>query len=167
MHDDSCTMVGDAQRIPEPGIRPEQIPAIVTAVFRKGKLLRKRASRGRFLRKCGFICFPSARWSEVCTIDLKIMIKGNCMRVSDQFILRTIADEHLLIPTGQIAFRIKGLIALSESGALLYNRLKDGCSREDLVAALTKEYEVSEDEAGRDTDAFLDQMRGLDMLLED
>lgn len=89
------------------------------------------------------------------------------MRVSDQFILRTIADEHLLIPVGQAAIHVKGLIALSESGALLYNRLKDGCSREDLVAALTEEYDVSAEEAGRDTDAFLDQMRSLKMLLED
>lgn len=89
------------------------------------------------------------------------------MKVSDQLILRTIADEHLLVPTGQLAFRIKGLIVLSESGALLYNRLKDGCAKADLVAALTEEYEVSEEEAGRDTDAFLDQMRSLGILLED
>lgn len=89
------------------------------------------------------------------------------MRVSDQFILRTIADEHLLIPVGQAAMHIKGLIALSESGALLYNRLKDGCSRDDLVVMLTEEYDVSAEEAGRDTDAFLDQMRSLNMLLED
>ena len=89
------------------------------------------------------------------------------MRVSDQFILRTIADEYLLIPVGQAAIHIKGLIALSESGALLYNRLKEGCSRDDLVAALTEEYDVSKEEAGRDTDAFLDQMRSLKMLLED
>lgn len=89
------------------------------------------------------------------------------MRVSDQFLLRTIADEYLLIPVGQAAMRLKGLIALSESGALLYNRLKDGCSRDDLVAALTEEYDVSSEEAGRDTDAFLDQMRSLKILLED
>ena len=89
------------------------------------------------------------------------------MRVSDQFILRTIADEYILVPTGQAAFQIKGLIVLSESGALLYNRLKDGCTREELVAALTDEYDVSAEEAGRDTDEFLDQMRSLKMLLED
>ena len=89
------------------------------------------------------------------------------MRVSDQFILRTIADEHLLIPVGQAAMHVKGLIALSESGALLYGKLKEGCSREDLVRALTEEYDVSAEEAGRDTDAFLDQMRSLNMLLED
>ena len=89
------------------------------------------------------------------------------MKVSDQFIMRTIADEYLLVPTGQLAFQIKGLIVLSESGALLFNRLKGGCSREDLVAALTEEYEVSEEEATRDTEAFLDQMRSLMILLED
>lgn len=38
---DSYTMVGDAQSVPEPGIRREQILAIVTAVRRKEKLLRK------------------------------------------------------------------------------------------------------------------------------
>lgn len=38
---DSYTMVGDAQSIPEPGIRREQILAIVRAVRRKDKLLQK------------------------------------------------------------------------------------------------------------------------------
>lgn len=89
------------------------------------------------------------------------------MRVNDQFILRNIADEYILIPTGQLAFRIKGLIALSESGALLYNRLKNGCTREELVTALTEAYEVTREEAGQDTDAFLDQMRRLMILQED
>lgn len=88
------------------------------------------------------------------------------LKVSDQFILRTIADENLLIPVGEAAIHVKGLISLSESGALLYDKLKGGCSREDLIAALTAEYEVSEDEAARDTDAFLNQMRQLNMLVE-
>ena len=35
------TMLGDAQTIPEPGIREDQCIAIVTAVRRKGKLLKK------------------------------------------------------------------------------------------------------------------------------
>lgn len=89
------------------------------------------------------------------------------MKVSDQFILRTVAGEHLLIPAGQAAVSMKGMIALSESAALIYEKLKTGCSREDLIAALTAEYEVCEDEAARDTDTFLDQMRQLNMLVED
>lgn len=89
------------------------------------------------------------------------------MKASNQFILRTIADEHLLIPVGEAALSVKGLIALSESGVILYNKLKNGCTRADLVAALMAEYEVSEEIASQDTDAFLNQMRQLGMLMED
>lgn len=89
------------------------------------------------------------------------------MKVSDQFILRNIAGENLLIPTGSSAINVKGLILLSESGVLLYNKLHSGCTKEDLVAALTAEYDVSAEEAARDTEAFLDQMRQLQMLVED
>lgn len=86
------------------------------------------------------------------------------MKVKANFILRKIADEHLLIPTGEAALTTKGLIAMSESGCLLYQKLQTGCSREDLIAALCSEYEVSEAVAGADVDAFLDQMRQLNML---
>ena len=37
----SLTMLGDAQTVPEPGIRRNQILAVVTAVRRKGKLLKR------------------------------------------------------------------------------------------------------------------------------
>lgn len=88
------------------------------------------------------------------------------MKVSKNFILRNIADEHLLIPTGEAALSTRGLIALSESGCLLFEKLREDCSREDLIAALCAEYEVAEAEAGADVDAFLDQMRQLNMLVE-
>lgn len=89
------------------------------------------------------------------------------MRVNDQFILRTIADENLLIPVGDTAIQVKGLIALSESGVLLFNKLKTGCTKKDLMAVLKSEYEVSDDEAGRDIDAFLEQLRQLKILIEE
>lgn len=88
------------------------------------------------------------------------------MRVKKNFIFRKIADEYLLIPTGEAAMTTKGLIALSESGSLLYQKLQSECTREDLISALTAEYDVSESVAGVDVDAFLDQMRQLNMLLE-
>lgn len=89
------------------------------------------------------------------------------MKVSDQFILRSIAGEHLLIPAGEAALSVKGLIALSESGLLLYEKLKSGCGKSELIAALLAEYEVTAATAEADTDAFLDQLRQLNMLVED
>lgn len=94
-------------------------------------------------------------------------MEKKALKVSDQFILRTIADENILIPVGDAAINVKGLIALSESGALLYHKLKVGSSKEELIAALMGEYEVSESIAAKDTEAFLNQMRQLHMLVEE
>lgn len=89
------------------------------------------------------------------------------MRVSNEFVLRQVADEYLLIPVGQAALRISGMISLTESGFLLYQKLANGCSREDLVQAILEEYEVDEQEAQRDVAAFLNKMRVLQMLEEE
>ena len=88
------------------------------------------------------------------------------MRVKENFILRQIAGESLLIPVGEAALAVNGLIALSESGAFLYERLKTECSRQELIDALLAEYEVTAQIAGADVDAFLEQMRQLKMLYE-
>ena len=89
------------------------------------------------------------------------------MKVSNRFIFRNVAQEHLLIPVGKAAMEVKGLIAMSESAAMLYEMLQKECSREDLIAALMAEYEVDEAVATEDTEAFLNQMRQLNMLVED
>lgn len=88
------------------------------------------------------------------------------MKLSKNFIFRTVAGESLLIPVGEAALKVKGLIALSESGALLYEKLQQGCNREALIAALTETYEVSRDEAARDTEGFLSHMQKLGILEE-
>lgn len=87
------------------------------------------------------------------------------MRISDQFMLRQVADEYLVIPVGEAALRVKGLIALSESGSLLYRRLQSGCSEEELVRALLAEYEIDGETARADTLQFLEQMRRLGILI--
>lgn len=89
------------------------------------------------------------------------------MKASDRFIYRTVAGEHLLIPTGEAAQKVRGLIALSESGTVLYELLREGCSREALVDALTRQYDVGAREASRDVDEFLERMRQMDMLEEE
>jgi hypothetical protein len=89
------------------------------------------------------------------------------MKISDLFILRNIAGESLLIPVGEAALNVKGLISMSESAAMMFEKLKNNCTREELIAALMAEYEVDEITAEKDTDAFLDQMYQLHILTEE
>lgn len=89
------------------------------------------------------------------------------MRISDQYMLRQVADEYLVIPVGEAALKVKGLIGLSESGSILYRRLQQGCSQEELVSALLAEYDIDADTARADTGAFLEQMRRMGILIEE
>lgn len=89
------------------------------------------------------------------------------MRISDQYMLRQVADEYLVIPVGEAALKVKGLIGLSESGSLLYRKLQGGCSEEELVRALLAEYDIDPETARADTGEFLDQMRRMGILIED
>lgn len=89
------------------------------------------------------------------------------MRISDQYMLRQVADEYLVIPVGEAALKVKGLIGLSESGSLLYQKLQSGCDEEALVCTLLAEYDIDEETARADTRAFLDQMRQMGILLEE
>ena len=88
------------------------------------------------------------------------------MKVSDEFVLRQVADEFLLIPVGAAALRISGMISLTESGYLLYQQLQSGCDRDQLIRVLLETYDVEAAEAAADVDAFLDKMRKL-RILED
>ena len=88
------------------------------------------------------------------------------MKISKLFVLRSIAGEHLLIPTGSAASKVQGLISLNETGALLYRKLNEDCSQEELVSALTAEYSVSPEEAAADVSEFLLQMTELGILTE-
>lgn len=89
------------------------------------------------------------------------------MRISDQYMLRQVADEYLVIPVGEAALKVRGLLALSESGSLLYRRLREGASEAELVQTLLAEYDIDADTARADTRSFLEQMRRMGILIED
>lgn len=89
------------------------------------------------------------------------------MRANSNYIFRQVADEYLLIPVGEAALSVKGLIRLSESGCLLFQKLQNECSREELVDAILGEYDVPRDVADQDVDAFLAQLRRFGILVED
>ena len=88
------------------------------------------------------------------------------MKVSKDFILREIADECMLVPTGSAAARFNGLITLNELGAFIFRTLEQEHSRESLLNKILDAYDVDPETAGADLDAFLQQLRELDALQE-
>lgn len=89
------------------------------------------------------------------------------MKVSDEMIVREIAGEHILIPVGQTALKVHGMISLSESGLLLWKELQQDRTEEDLVASILKEYDIDRDTAVQDVRAFLEKIEQLGILNRD
>lgn len=88
------------------------------------------------------------------------------MKAIQDVVLLEIAGEHILIPTGQAALRIHGMINLSESGLVLWNRLQSDCTEQALVDAILAEYDVDRETAAADVRAFVAQMTEVGLLEE-
>lgn len=89
------------------------------------------------------------------------------MRVIEDLIVREIAGEHFLIPTGNAALRIHGMLGLSESGYLMWNKLQSECEVEELVEAILAEYDVERETASEDVRSFLEKMERIGILVRD
>ncbi len=87
------------------------------------------------------------------------------LRIADGFILREIADTWVVIPTGSKLVEFNGIINLSESGALLWNTLKDGACEDELVSLITREYQISEKEALDDVQQFVSELKQKGLLV--
>lgn len=77
------------------------------------------------------------------------------MKTKKGFMLRSVADTHIVVPVGQASVDFNGLITLNDTGAFLWEHLADGCTYDELLNALLSEYDVSEDVAKKDIDAFI------------
>ena len=88
------------------------------------------------------------------------------MKIKDGFILRQVAGSHIAMPIGDRADEINGVIELSAGGALLWEKLSQGASEDDLVNALLEKFEVDADTARRDAVAFVENLRKNGLLEE-
>lgn len=77
-------------------------------------------------------------------------------RRRDNYVYRLTVGEHLLVALH--ARSDEPLYALTPTGALLWERLAQWATVEQLADALVNEYEVSVDEARADVREFIDQL---------
>ena len=77
------------------------------------------------------------------------------MKIKNGYMLREVAGEAVVVPTGEATLNFQGIISLNETGALLWKELEQGCEKKDLVQALLDDYEVDAETAEKDVNEFL------------
>ena len=85
------------------------------------------------------------------------------MKLKDGFILRTVAGETVVLPTGGVT-DFDMMITLNDTGKFLWERLVVGAEEADLVKDLLTEYDVSEELATQSVAAFVARLKELDFL---
>lgn len=90
------------------------------------------------------------------------------MRISNEFILRDIAGDRIIIPTGHEAMHFQGLITVNEVGAFLWSKLQQqDMTKESLTASVLEKYEVDAQTAEKDVEEFLQIVDSRGMLLDE
>lgn len=80
------------------------------------------------------------------------------MRVEKDFILREIAGDYIIIPTGKTVLEFNGLITVNEVGVSIWNMLQEDVTLEEIVQGILDEYDVEESVAKEDVEEFLNTL---------
>lgn len=80
------------------------------------------------------------------------------MRINKEFVLREIAGDYIIIPTGTTVLEFNGLITVNEVGVTIWNMLQEEVTMDELVQGVLAEYEVEEEVARKDIQEFLGEL---------
>ena len=86
------------------------------------------------------------------------------MKIKDNFILRKVADSYVVVPVNSLTLNFNGIITLNETGAFLFELMQKGTEREELIAGLLREYEVTPEKAAVDVDKFIEKAKEANVL---
>ncbi len=88
------------------------------------------------------------------------------MKLKYQFVVREIMGEYTVIPSGEGALALSGMIMTNAVGACLWTALQNDCTQESLVQQLLEEFEVEREAAEADVCEFLNHLQKLALLEE-
>lgn len=82
------------------------------------------------------------------------------MKIKPGFKLNQVCGESFIMPMGESNIDFSKLIVLNESSLFLWQKMEgNDFTTDDLVNHLLEEYEVTEEVARRDVDAFIKQLQ--------
>lgn len=89
------------------------------------------------------------------------------MKVDNNFVLREVAGDYIIIPVGKAVLEFNGLITVNEVGASIWKAVAGEITFEGLVEGILNEYDVEESIAREDIREFLDSLEKGRILVKD
>ncbi|MBR6476533.1 MAG: PqqD family protein [Lachnospiraceae bacterium] len=86
------------------------------------------------------------------------------MKACNDFILRNIVGEYMLVPTGDRMKSFNGTMMLNELAAFVWEKLQNPTSDKELLDAVLFEYDVDEATASADLTVLLEKFQELGVI---
>lgn len=82
----------------------------------------------------------------------------------DRYVLREIAGESILVSVGDGVADFCGIVKLNASAKVIWNTLRNGVGKEELVQALVDAFSISEEKAKEDVEKSLELLIQREMI---
>ncbi|MDD4688662.1 MAG: PqqD family protein [Eubacteriales bacterium] len=86
------------------------------------------------------------------------------LKIKEGFMLKNIADNYVVVSVGEGNVNFNSMITTNETGSFLWEILKDGATKQQLVDALLAEYDVEEEIVAADVERFVQKLEEKNIL---
>ena len=87
------------------------------------------------------------------------------MKLKPDFQIVQMANDYMLVPTGDQIDSFNGTVILNEVSAFILNQLKEDLEKEELVERLVMEFDVESATAREDVDVAVEKMKQIGILI--
>ncbi len=89
------------------------------------------------------------------------------MKINENFVLKSIAGEAVVMPVGEAVNKINGMIKLNPTAEIMWKALETESTIEDVISAVRANCQnINEDAIIEDIVAFTEKLRNLGILEE-
>ena len=85
------------------------------------------------------------------------------MKISEGYLLRAVAGKNIVVSIGNDV-NFNGMLTLNDTGVFFWNLLQNDTTKEEMLEAVLKEYDVSSDIALQDIENFLKKLKDTGIL---
>ncbi len=87
------------------------------------------------------------------------------MKLKPDFVIHSIGDETLMVPTGEAAERFHGIVRLNDTAAFILEQLQKETTEAAVVQAVLDAYEIDRPHAEREVEKIVEKLKSIDALM--
>jgi len=89
------------------------------------------------------------------------------MRIKEGFVLRQVAEQYVVIATGEASKDFHGMVKLNQVGADIWQGLIDGKTQDEIVTDIAGKYDADKAKVAADVSMMIDKMEQAGFIINE